>query len=128
MKMVSFIDHASRIRLPGGCKLEIKRKNTMTSQFVDMTSSAIFFVVVVFLFLSLVTGLSFMSMSWLVLELWQFSFIKDWPEIRESKIPPNIWRLGRAIKSYWMLQNTFTVFEIIQRKPTGGKSTPTLPD
>ena len=64
MKMVSFIDHASRIRLPGGCKLEIKRKNTMTSQFVDMTSSAIFFVVVVFLFLSLVTGYWFSYWFW----------------------------------------------------------------
>ena len=37
---------------------------------------------------SLVTGPSFMSISSLVLELWQFSFIRDWPEIRKWEIPP----------------------------------------
>ena len=35
---------------------------------------------------SLVTGPSFMSASSQVLELWQFSFIRDWPEIRKSEI------------------------------------------
>ena len=35
----------------------------------------------------LVTGSSFMSISSLVLELWQFSFIRDWPEIKKSEIP-----------------------------------------
>ena len=35
----------------------------------------------------LVTGLSFMSVSWLVLESWQFLFIKDWPQIWKSDIP-----------------------------------------
>ena len=48
-----------------------------------------FFVVDVFFLSHLVTGPSFMSISWLVLELWQFSFIKDWPVIRESEIPPS---------------------------------------
>ena len=42
--------------------------------------------VVLFLLSSLVTG--FMSISSLVLELWQSSFIRDWPEIRKSEIPP----------------------------------------
>ena len=37
----------------------------------------------------LVTDRSFMSMSSLVLELWQFSFIRDWPEIRKLEIPPS---------------------------------------
>ena len=39
---VSFIDHASGIRLLDGCKLAINSKKAMTSQFADMTSSSIF--------------------------------------------------------------------------------------
>ena len=35
---------------------------------------------------SLVTGPSVMSISSLVLELWQFSFIRHWPEIQKSDI------------------------------------------
>ena len=58
----------------------------------------IFFDVVLFLLSSSVTGTSFMPVSPLVLELWQFSSIRDWPGIR--KYPrlslPNIWRLGRV--------------------------------
>ena len=55
-----------------------------------------------FLLSSLVTGPSFMPISSLVLELWQFSFIKDWWEIRKSGdtpvwVLPNIWRLGRVM-------------------------------
>ena len=46
-----------------------------------------FFDVVLFLLSSLVTDPSFMSISSLVLELWQFSFIRNWPEIRKSEIP-----------------------------------------
>ena len=30
-----------------------------------------------------------MSISLLVLELWQFSFIRDWPETQKSEIPPS---------------------------------------
>ena len=41
-----------------------------------------FFDAVLFLLSNLVTGPSFMSVSPLVLELWQFPFISDWPEIR----------------------------------------------
>ena len=48
-----------------------------------------FFDVVLFLLSSLVTGPSFISISSLVLELWQFSFIRDWPEIRKSEILPS---------------------------------------
>ena len=109
------------------------RKMTMTSQFSDMTSTSNFFDVVLFLLSSLVTGPSFMSISLLVLELWQFSFIMDWPEIRKSEIPPSefcpisrdweeLWILNLAqmalIKCYWMLQNfkvtAFTVFELLR--------------
>ena len=73
----------------------------MTSQFVDMTLSSIFFEVDVFLLSNLVTGPRFMSMSWLVLELWQFSFIR-WltrnPEIGNTPVwgAHNIWRMGRV--------------------------------
>ena len=62
-------------------------KKTMTSQFTDLNSPSIFFHVDVFLLSSLVTGSSYISLSQLVLELWQFFFIKDWPEIRKSKMP-----------------------------------------
>ena len=44
---------------------------------------------VLFLFLSLVAGPRFMSILPLVLELWQFPFIRDWSEIRKSQIPPS---------------------------------------
>ena len=47
------------------------------------------FVTFCFFFLSsLVTGPSFMSISSLVQELWQFPFIRDWLEIQKSEIPP----------------------------------------
>ena len=73
-------------------------KMTMTSQFADITSSSNFFGINLFFLSSLVIGPSFMSISSLVLELWQFTFIKDWPETRKSEIPvwvlPNICRLG----------------------------------
>ena len=54
-----------------------------------MLSSSNFFDAVSFPLSSLVTGPSFMSMSSLVLELWQFSFIRDWPEIWKSEIHPS---------------------------------------
>ena len=116
------------------------QKMTMTSQFSDMTSSLNFFEVVLFLLSSLVTGPSFMSISSLVLELWQFSFIRDWPEIRESEIPtsefcpisgdwdelwiPNLTWMSLT-ERYWMLQNTrvtaVTVFELLRENQLGSK-------
>ena len=108
----------------------------MTLQFCDMTSSSIFFNVVLFALSRLVAGSSFMSISSLVLKLWQFSFIKDWPEIRKSEIPPSefcpisgdwgeLWIPNLAqmslIKCYWMLQNArvtaFTVSELLRENP-----------
>ena len=92
----------------------------MTSHFADTTSLSNFFDVVLFFLSSLVTGPSFMSISSLVLELWQFSFIRDWPEIRKSDITPSefcpisgdrgelgIPNLARMslMKCYRMLQN-----------------------
>ena len=119
------------------------RKMTMTSQFSNMMSLSKFFDVVLFLLSSLVTGSSFMSISSLVLELWQFSFIRDWPEIKKSEIPPsefcpisgdwdelwipNLVRMS-LIECYWTLQNsrviTFTVFELLRENQLGGKITP----
>ena len=40
----------------------------------------------------LVTRPSFMSISSLILELWQYSFIMDWPAIHKSKIPTSEFR------------------------------------
>ena len=77
------------------------------------------FVVVLFLLSSLVTGTSFMSISSLVLEFWQFCFIRNWPEIWKSEISPykfcpisgdwvksGLPNLARRfpLKCYWMLQ------------------------
>ena len=136
---VSFIDHACGIRLLDGCKLAIIQKKTMTSQFPDMTSSSDFFDVAVFLLSSLVTGPSFMSITGLVLELWQFLFIKDWPESEIGNTPvwawANIWKLGRVretkfstIVSNKSLLNaaklhgySFYSFWVIKGKLTGGR-------
>ena len=45
--------------------------------------------VVLFLLSILVTGPSFMSISSMDLEIWQFAFIKDWKEIAKSETPPS---------------------------------------
>ena len=114
-------------------------KMTMMSQFSDMTSSSNIFEVDLFLLWSLVTGPSFMSASSLVLELWQFSFIRNWPEIWKSEIAPSKFypisgdwgKLGipnlawmSLIKFYWMLQNacvtTFSIFELLRENQLGG--------
>ena len=80
----------------------------------------------------------------LVLELWQFPFIRDWPEKQKSEIPPSgfcpisgnwgnlgIPNLARIslIKCYWMLQNArgtaFTVSELLRKtQQEGGGITP----
>ena len=116
----------------------------MMSQFSKMTSSSKFFDVVLFLLSSLVTGPSFMWISSLVLELSQFSFIRDGPEIWKSEIPPfefctkpEDWgKLGipnlaqmSPIKCYLMLQNArvtaFTISELLREYQQGGsKITP----
>ena len=64
-------------------------KMRLASQFANMRSSPIFFDVILFLFSNLVTGPSFMSISSLILELWEFTFIRDWREIWKSEIPPS---------------------------------------
>ena len=75
----------------------------------------------------------FHVISSLVLELWQFSFLRDWPEIRKSEMPTSeffpifgdwgeLWIPHLAwrplIECYSMLQNSrvtaFTVFELLR--------------
>ena len=119
---------------------------TMASQFSDMTSSSSFFDVPLFLLSSLVTGPSLMSISSLVLGLWQFRFIRDWPEIRKSEIPPSeFWPISghwgeleipnsawmSLMKCYGILQNdrvtAFTVSELLRENQHGGKITTPSP-
>ena len=113
---------------------------TMSSQFADITSSLNFFDVVLFLMSSLVTGRSFATISSLVLDLWQFSFIKDWPEFWKSEKTPSEFcpifgdwgELGipnsarrSLMKCYWTLHNArftaFTVFELLRENQKGGE-------
>ena len=71
--------------------------------FVDMTSSSIFFNVTVFFLSSLVNYPSFMSISWLVLEFWQF------PEIGKKLLnAPK--HHGYSINRFWAIKG----------KPTSG--------
>ena len=118
-------------------------KMTMTSKFSDMTSMPNFSDLVLFFLSSLVTGPSFTSISSLVLELWKFSFIRDWPEIRNNPVWVllNIWRLGRVMDTKFgtnisnrMLLNaakfecySFYCFWVIKRKPTGAIKLPPTP-
>ena len=90
-----------------------------------MTSSSISSYVVVFLLSGLINGPSFIMISFLVLELWQFLFIRDWPEIRKSERPlsefcpiPGEWcKLPYAAKCQVY---SFYCFWVIKGKPTGG--------
>ena len=98
-------------------------------QFANMTSLPIFFDVVLFILLSLVTSPSFMSISSLVLELWKFTFKRDLP---------NIQRLGRVRDTKFgmdvsneMLLNaakyqsySFDYFGVIMGKSIGSKVIP----
>ena len=84
---VSFIDHVSGIWLQDGCILAINHKNDNDATIFWHNVIFNCFDVAVFILSSKVTGPSFMSISWLVLELRQFSVIKDWPEIGKSEIP-----------------------------------------
>ena len=122
---------------------------SMMLKFYDMTSLSILFDIILFLLSSLVTGPSVMLISSLVLKLWQFLFIKDWPEIQKSEIPlsefcpisgdwdewgiPNLARTF-LIKCYWMLQNArvtaCTISELLrenQQRGGGGRPQPPPP-
>ena len=119
----------SEIRFPDGCQSAINREkdNDVTIwqhdviiKFFDVTVS------------SLITGPSFMSITYPVLELWQFSFIKDWANIRKSEIPPfeglvSDIKFGTNVSNEMLLNTTkFQVYSFyhfwnIKGKPTGGK-------
>ena len=134
----------SGIRLPDCSKLAMNWKNDNDVTVFRHDVIVNFFDVVLFLLWILVIGPSFMSISSLVLELWQFYFIRDWPEIWKSEIPPSefwpifgdwgkLWipNLARMslIKSYQMLQDArvsaFTVSELLREKQQGVKLPPT---
>ena len=66
---ITFADSVSGIRFPDCSKLAKNQKNDNDVTISDMTSTSTFFDVVLFLLPSLVTGLRFMSISSLVLEL-----------------------------------------------------------
>ena len=110
---------------------------TMTSQFSDNRYRQFFLTLLYFSWQ--VTGQSLMLISSLVLELWQFSFRSDWPEIRKSDIPlcefspisgdwgelgiPNLTRMS-VINCYWIIQNArvtvFTFSELLRENQQGG--------
>ena len=115
----------------------LKNDNGVTILRYDVIIN--FFDIVLFLLSNLVTGPSFMSISSPVLELWQFSFIRDWPESRKLEIPlsefcsvsgdwDKLWILNLArvslLECYWMLQNfmvtAFTVFKLLRENHLGG--------
>ena len=142
---ITFVVSVSGIRPPDCSKLARNPKNDNDDTTFRHDVNANFFYVVLFLLSSLVAGWSFMSISSLVLE-WQFSFIRDWPEIRKSEIPPSefcpisgdwgkLWipNLARIFltESYWMLQNSgvtdFTVIELLRENQLGGGGKITLP-
>ena len=94
--------------------------------------------IAMFLLSNLVIGPSFVSISWCVLEFWQFSLIKDWQEIGNTPVCvlPNIWRLGRVWDTRFicnkMLLNaakcqgySWSVFELLRKNQEGeGGGTP----
>ena len=136
----------SRIRLLDCSKINKSWKNANDITIFQHDVIVKFFWHCFILFSNLVTGPSFMSISPLVLELKIFSFIKDWPEIRKSKIPPSeffsvpgnwgklgIPKLARMslIKFYWMLQNarvTASTVSVLLRKNQQGVKLPLHPD
>ena len=138
-KNISFMDYASGIWLLNCSKLAIDWKNGNDVIIIWHDVIVKLFWWSVFLSSSLFTGPSFMSISSLVLVLWQFSFIRDWPEIRKLEIPPSgfcpisgDWdKLGTQnlarifqLKCYRILQNTrvtaFTVFELLYKNQQRG--------
>ena len=84
---ITFTDYTSGIWHPFCSKLVVnwKNSNDVTIFLHDVILTFLCF----FVFSILVTGPGFMSISSLVLKLWQFPFVKHWPEIRKLEIPPS---------------------------------------
>ena len=127
-------------------KLARNRKNINDVTIYQHDVIVKIFNVTVFSLSILVIAPIFMSISLLVLELWQFSFIRAWRKIRKSDIPssefwpisedrnqlgiPNLVRMS-LLKSSWMLQNTrvtaFTVSELLRENQKRSKIFPHPP-
>ena len=127
-------------------KLARNRKNINDVTIYQQDVIVKIFNVTVFSLSILVIAPIFMSISLLVLELWQFSFIRTWRKIRKSEIPssefwpisedrnqlgiPNFVRMS-LLKSCWMLQNTrvtaFTVSELLRENQKRSKIFPHPP-
>ena len=133
---VSFIDHAPGMLFLHGCKLAINQEKDNDVTICWHIIIVKYFYIDVFLLSSLATGLRLVSISWLVLELWQFLFINDWPETQKWKYPHMsfVQRLGQVrdttfgtYVSIQKLLNTaecqgysFYCFWVIKGKPTEG--------
>ena len=122
-----FTDYVFGIRFLDSSKLAMNQKNDNDVAICRHD------IIVLYLLSSLVSGPRFMSISSLVQELWQFTFIRDWPEILKSGIPlsefcpisgdwgelgiPNLAKMS-LIKCYYKLQNVkvtaFTVSELLR--------------
>ena len=128
---ITFGGFVSRIRSLDCSKLAKNPENDNDVTVSRHDVNVKFFRVVLFLLLSLVTGPSFMSISSLVLDLWQFLFYKGLtrnPEIPPSEFCPisgewsKLWMPNLAwmslIECNWMLQNSrvtaCTVFELLR--------------
>ena len=135
---IIFTDYASRIQLPGSFKLSINWKNDYDVTSFWHNDIVNFFWHCFVSLANFVTAPSFMLISFLVLELWQFLFIRDWPEIWKPEIPPSVFRpisgdwrkLGISnltqmslIRCYWMLQNSrvapVTVSQLLRENQRG---------
>ena len=108
----SFIDHVSGNWISNGYKMALMFfRNRL--QYAYMTSSSIWFGFTVLFLSSLITGPSFMSISRLVLELWNFSFIEDWKKIWRSEITPSDFFSIPRDRSEWVTPNLTWMFLII---------------
>ena len=134
---ITFADSLSGIRPPDCSDLAKNPKNDNEVTIFRCRRLQFF----LFLLSSLATGPNLMLISSLVLELWQFCVIRDWPEIPKLEIPlskfcPISGDLGKLwiqnlarmslIEYYWiLLLNTefqgysFYRFRVIKGKPTG---------
>ena len=128
-------DYATRIRLLDCSKLTVSWKNS--TDFTIFRHDVIFKFLKFFCFSCQITGSSFMSISSLVLELWQLPCIRDWPEIGKSEIHQSEfcsisgdWEMKNLawtslIKCCWMLQNArvtaFTIAALLRKTNRGPK-------
>ena len=130
------------MRPPDCSKLAVNCKNRSDVTILRHGASSNVFDVVLFLLSSSVTGPSFMSISSLVVELWQFPFIRNWSEIRKSEIPPSDFypisgdrgKLGKPSLARTSTEcfkipgfKAFTVSELLRENQQGYKTTPRPP-